>query len=149
MKSPAQRCQLIEESDSQRDQTGWENTLIPRTNLCSDFGESTQMNLPSKLLSFPNTWSLAPVLKLLFNELVSKYGARLRELVMLVLFQYGEWNEDTDSNLNLIFKLAWIKGHRGKLRCTRMLGVRGRVIVTKKTSWHRAEVSSVSTAKPK
>lgn len=68
---------------------------------------------------------------------------------MSVHFQYCKWNEDADSNSNLIFKLSWMKGHRGRPRRTRILGVGGMVVVTKKTSWHKAEASSVRPAKPK
>lgn len=86
MKSPAQKCHLIEKSDSQRDQTGQEHTLIPRTDFCSDIGENTKMNLPSKLLYFCHIRPLVPVLKPLFNKLVDKYGTRLRELVHAYMF---------------------------------------------------------------
>lgn len=50
--------------------------------------------------------------------------------------------------MNLIFKLAWMKSHRGKLRRTRILGVGDEGMVTKKTSRHKAEASSASTAEP-
>lgn len=59
---------------------------------------------------------------------------------MPVCFQDCQWNGDADSNLNPIFKLAWMKSHRGKLRQTRILGVSSTVIVTEKASWHKAQV---------